>query len=80
MTKKVAEAPQTRLFNALSQEQINQTNFIEGLKLINYQGLAEDTELVHELSDETCEAILSKGLSQIMDEIHAARDWDKVTQ
>jgi len=77
---KAADSPQTRLFGRLTQEQINQTNFIEGLKLINYQGLAEDTELVHELSDETCEAILSQGLSQIMGEIQAARDWDKVTQ
>ena len=80
MTKKVAEAPQTRLFGQLSQAQINQTDFIEGLKLINYQGLAEDTELVHELSNETCEAILTMGLSQIMDEIQAARDWDKVSK
>jgi phage recombination protein Bet len=78
--KAVAEAPQTRLFGQLSQAQINQTDFIEGLKLINFQGLAEDTELVHELSNETCEAILSQGLSQIMDEIQAAKDWDKVSK
>ena len=78
--KKSQESPQTRLFGKLTQEQINQTEFIEGLKLINYQGLAEDTELVHELSDETCEAILSQGLSQIMDEIQAARHWDKVAK
>lgn len=78
--KKVAEAPQTRLFGMLSQAQINQTDFIEGLKLINFEGLTQDTEVVHELSDETCEAIFTQGLSQIMNEIQAARDWDKVSQ
>lgn len=78
--KAVAEAPQTRLFNRLSQEQINQTDFIEGLRLIKFDGVPAAAELVHELSDEVCDAILSMGLSQIRNEISAAKDWDKVTQ
>jgi hypothetical protein len=80
VSKKVAEAPQTHLFNRLSQEQINQTEFIEGLKLIKWPGVAADAELVHELSDDICNTILSTGLSQIRNEISAAKDWDKVTQ
>lgn len=79
-TKAVAESPQTRLFNRLSQEQINQTEFIEGLKLIKFADVPADAELVHELTDEVCEAILTMGLSQIRNEISAAKDWDKVTQ
>jgi hypothetical protein len=78
--KAIEEAPQTRLFQKLSQAQINQTEFIEGLRLIKWPGVAADAELVHELSDEICNTILSTGLSQIMNEIQAARDWDKVTQ
>jgi hypothetical protein len=78
--KTVEEAPQTRLFHKLSQAQINQTEFIQGLGLIKWPGVAADAELVHELSDEICNTILSIGLSQIMNEIQAARDWDKVTQ
>jgi phage recombination protein Bet len=80
VAKKVAEAPQTRLFNMLSQAQINQTEFIEELKLIKWPGIAADAELVHELSDEICNTILTTGLSQIRNEISASKDWDKVTQ
>jgi hypothetical protein len=80
VAKKVAEAPQTRLFGKLSQDQINQTEFIKGLKLIRFEGVPADAELVHELSDELCETILSMGLSQIMEEIRVARDWEEVTQ
>jgi hypothetical protein len=62
----------------LSQAQINQTEFIEGLRLINFEGVPADAELVHELSDEICETILSMGLSQIMNEIRAGRDWEEI--
>jgi hypothetical protein len=79
-TKAVEEAPQTRLFHSLSQAQINQTEFIEGLRLIKWPGVAADAELVHELSDEICNTILSTGLSRIMEEISAARDWEQATQ
>jgi phage recombination protein Bet len=78
--KKASESPQTRLFGRLTQEQINQTEFIEGLKLIKFEGVPDDAELVHELSEEVCETVLTMGLSQIRNEIQAAKDWDKVTQ
>jgi phage recombination protein Bet len=88
VSKKVAEAPQTRLFGMLSQTQINQTDFIEGLKLIKFPEVPADAEIVHELSDEVCEAIFSVGLSQIFIDIQAAKneakneaqDWEDLKQ
>jgi phage recombination protein Bet len=88
VSKKVAEAPQTRLFSMLSQAQINQTDFIEGLKLIKFPEVPADAEIVHELSDEVCEAIFSVGLSQIFIDIQAAKneakneaqDWEDLKQ
>jgi phage recombination protein Bet len=87
-TKAVEEAPQTRLFYSLSQAQINQTDFIEGLKLIKFPEVPADAEIVHELSDEVCEAIFSVGLSQIFIDIQAAKnevkneaqDWEDLKQ
>jgi phage recombination protein Bet len=88
VSKKVAEAPQTRLFGMLSQAQINQTEFIEGLKLIKFPEVPADAEIVHELSNEVCEAIFSVGLSQIFIDIQAAKneakneaqDWEDLKQ
>jgi len=71
--KKSQESPQNRLFGMLSQEQINQTEFIEGLKLIEFEGVPADAEIIHELSDEVCETIWVIGLSQILEEIRDER-------
>ena len=73
-----ADSPQNRLFGALTQERINQTTFVEDLKVIKFAGVAADAELVHELSDETCEAILNRGLSQILEDIADAKLWEDV--
>lgn len=80
---KVAEIPsQTRLFNLLSQAHVNQTNFIEGLKLIKFPDVPAEAEITHELSNEVCQAIFDRGLSQIMADIQTARneaqDWENL--
>jgi RecT family len=71
--RETKETPQDRLFAALSEHQIEEPDFIAGLKLIKSKGVPDDVELVHELADDLCEKILSVGLSQTMEEIRDAR-------
>ena len=72
------DSPQNRLFSALTQERINQSAFLEDLKVIKFADVPSDAEVVHELSDETCEAILERGLSQIIEDIADARRWEGI--
>jgi hypothetical protein len=71
--RETKETPQDRLFAALSEHQIEEPDFIAGLKLIKSKGVPDDVEVVHELADDLCEKILSVGLSQTMEEIRDAR-------
>ena len=72
----VGESPQNRLFAALTQAEIKKDEFLEGLKLVYSSDIAADAELLHELSDQLCEQILKRGVSQTLDEINDAK-WMK---
>jgi hypothetical protein len=54
----------------------DQNDFLAGLKFIDFPGVKSDVELVSELSPETCEAILDRGVEQIMTDISDTR-WLK---
>lgn len=70
------ESPQNRLFAALTQAEIKKDEFLEGLKLVYASDIPASAELLHELSDQLCEQILKRGLSQTMEEIADAK-WMK---
>ena len=77
--KKSQESPQNRLFGALTQEEINKDEFLQGLKLV-YAEIPNDIEVLHELSDPICENILTIGLSQTVQQIEEAKAWARVTK
>jgi hypothetical protein len=54
-------------------------NFLEGLKLIEFPGVAADAELIHELTDLTAQAILDEGVEKVFERIRDAR-WVKNMQ
>ena len=77
--KKSQDSPQSRLFGALTQEEINKDEFLQGLKFV-YAEIPKDIEVLHELSDPICENILTMGLSQTVKEIEEAKAWAGVTK
>lgn len=55
------------------------SDFVAGLKLIEFPGIQSDAELLSELSKETCEAILRKGVKEISGQIRDAR-WNQISK
>ena len=70
---------QDQVLKLLIEQQYNEAEFIAGLLLIKFPGLADDTELVHELTDDSCALILDKGLSHWLEQIRDAR-WLESTK
>ena len=54
-------------------------DFVAGLKLIEFPGIQSDAELLSELSEETCEAILRRGVKEIVGQIRDAR-WNQISK
>ena len=72
----IKESPQDRLRGALRESNYDPADFVAGLKLIEFPGVQSDVELLEELSEETCEAILRRGPEDIMRDVRDAR-WMK---
>jgi hypothetical protein len=51
-------------------------NFLEGLKQIDFPGVPADAEVLSELDDATCTAILERGVAKLFEEIRDHR-WSK---
>jgi hypothetical protein len=63
---------QQELYRALGAHHINTEEFVAGLKLTEFPGVPVELELLSELDDATCQAILDKGVSTVMESIRNA--------
>jgi hypothetical protein len=73
----ITESPQQEgLRAALRECNYDESDFLAGLKLIEFSGVQSDVELIEELSEKTCQAILETGVEGLMGDIRDYR-WMK---
>ena len=59
--------------NAEIYGEASKANFLEGLKLLRYSGVPGDVDLIAELPEEVCEAIMTDGVQYLLGQIRDAR-------
>ena len=70
------KSAQDRFRDALRECNYDQADFLAGLKLIEFPGVAADVEILEELDPATCEKILARGPEELMRDVRDVR-WMK---
>jgi phage recombination protein Bet len=78
-TAEKQESAQDRLYTEVHQYTTHPNEFVTDLKLIKFPGVQSDAELLSELSEETCQAILAEGVKNILTRIVDER-WTQLNK